>query len=170
MLKHKGIYELIESIRILNNPNATFLFVGPIDQGNPAAISLAELTLWEQQGLIKYCGERDEIPELISLADIAILPSYREGYPRVLLEASSIGKPMIATNVPGCKDVIDHGSTGLLVPLNDPNKMADAIKSLIDSPDLRQQMGIAARNKAVTTFDDRKVVKQILTIYMSYIN
>ncbi len=77
---------------------------------------------------------------------------------------------MIATNVPGCKDVIDHGSTGLLVPLNDPNKMADAIKSLIDSPELREQMGIAARNKAVTTFDDRKVVKQILTIYISYIN
>ena len=170
MLKHKGIYELIESIRILDDRNTTFLFVGPIDKGNPAAISLAELTLWEQQGLIKYCGERDDILELMSLAEIAILPSYREGYPRVLLEASSIGKPIVATNVPGCKDVVDHGSTGLLVPLNDPNKMAESIKSLIDSPGLRKQMGIAARNKAVTTFDERKVVKQILTIYMSYIN
>ena len=113
MLVHKGISELVGCARELTKSrDVNFLLVGPIDPGNPASIEHNRLLEWENQGWIRFLGERTDIRELMAISDIVTLPSYREGFPRVLLEASAMGKPMVATDVPGCREVVEHGKNG----------------------------------------------------------
>ena len=166
MLAHKGVAEMVECARILSQRRQVcFLLAGAVDSGNPASISPDRLAEWEERGWVRYLGERSDIRELLALSDLVVLPSYREGFPRVLLEAAAMGKPMVATDVPGCRDVVDNGVNGLLVPARDAGALVIAIETLLDSPELRARMGKAAREKALREFDERDVVKGIMDVY-----
>ena len=166
MLTHKGVHEYVECARIVaGDRDARFLLVGPTDTGNPASIPEGTLVEWGERGWIRYLGERSDIRELMAMADIVALPSYREGFPRVLVEAAAMGKPIVTTDTAGCRDVVDDGVNGLLVPIGDAGALASAVEKLLASPDLRAQMGKAARLKALDEFDERKVTQDIIAIY-----
>ena len=166
MLWHKGIAEYVECARLIKEKrNACFLLVGPLDKGNPASISSGQLARWVEEGGIKYLGPRSDVRELLAIADVVALPSYREGLPRVLLEASAMGRPMVATDVPGCREVVEHEVNGLLVRPEDSVSLAQAVEVLLGSDDLRRKMGAAAREKAVQEFDEGKVIERMLELY-----
>ncbi len=166
ILTHKGVCEYVESARVVaGDRGAQFLLVGPADPGNPASIPQETLVEWGKKGYIRYLGERSDIRELMAMADVVVLPSYREGFPRVLLEAAAMGKPMVTTDTPGCRDVVDDGKNGLLVPVGDAGALASAVVKLLASPELRAQMGEAARGKALDEFDERRVTRDIIAIY-----
>ena len=171
MLRHKGVAEYVQSARLVRSTReAVFLLVGPTDHGNPASIPSSQLKNWAWGGSVRYLGERQDIPALLALSDLVVLPSYREGCPRVLLEASAMGKPMVACDVPGSRAVVDHGVNGLLVPARDPEALAVAIGQLLDSPERRARMGAAGRDKAVREFDERKVNAHLVRLYDSLLS
>ena len=166
MLTHKGVHEYVECARIVAaDRGARFLLVGPVDTGNPASIPQETLVGWGRRGWVRYLGERSDIRELLAMADIVVLPSYREGFSRVLLEAAAMGKPMVTTDTTGCRDVVDDGENGLLVPVRDAVTLASAVEKLLASPALRAQMGDAARRKALREFDERSVTGNIIELY-----
>lgn len=167
MLWHKGVAEYVECARIVKKRrgDAQFLLVGPVDHGNPAAIPEERIAGWQAEGFIRYLGERENIREILALSDIVVLPSYREGMPRVLLEAASMGKAFVTTDVPGCRDAADYGRIGLLVPAKDSAALAGAVEELLRDPARRDTLGRAALEKAVREYDERKVAAQALELY-----
>ncbi len=166
MLTHKGVGEFAESARILaRHRRVCALMVGPVDAGNPASVTPATLVEWEQQGWIRHLGERSDIRELLAISDVVVLPSYREGFPRVLLEAAAMARAIVTTDVPGCRDVVDDGENGLLAPVRDAGALALAVEKLLASPSLRERFGDAARRKAVAEFDERRVVERMMRLY-----
>jgi len=162
VIKDKGVEEYIKAAEILKN-KAEFLYVGEIDKGNKNAF----LPDWKN---VKYLGFRSDIKELIEKADIIVLPSYREGVPRTLIEAASMSKPIVTTNAPGCKEVVEDGVNGFLVPVKDYKSLAEKIEILIDNPSLREEFGKNSRIKAVKEFDIKAVVNQYLKVYEEMIS
>lgn len=162
MLKDKGIYELIDAARTLKFRKILFRLIvaGIIDDGNPGSIPKSQLEEWQKEGLIDWLGEIKDMPTLYSEAHIVVLPSYREGFPRGLIEAASCGKPIVATNVPGCNDVVCHDENGLLVPVQDSNAIADAIQYLVENPDVRKRYGENGRKRAESRFSEEIIIKQ----------
>ncbi len=166
MLTHKGVHEYVESARKLaGDQGARFLLVGPADPGNPASIPQETLVDWGRSGVVSYLGERSDVRELMAMSDIVVLPSYREGFPRVLIEAAAMGKPMVTTDTPGCREVVVDGENGLLVPVRDADALGLAVRKLLVSSALRTRMGEAARKKALREFDERNVTRNIVAIY-----
>ncbi|MDU9029251.1 glycosyltransferase family 4 protein [Pseudomonas mediterranea] len=167
LLRDKGVLEFVDAAKILNHRGikARFQLIGDIDPGNPATITFAEVSAWRNEGFIELLGYRKDIATLFAQANIVTLPSYREGLPKVLVEAAACGRAVVTTDVPGCRDAIEPGSTGLLVPVQDPVALADALELLIRDADLRQQLGTAGRMLAECEFDLNKVVQQHLEIY-----
>ena len=167
MLTHKGVHEYVECARIIaGSQRAHFLLAGPVDPGNPASIPLEKLVNWGDRGWVRYLGKRSDVRELMAMAHVVVLPSHGgEGVPRVLLEAAAMGKPIVATDVPGCRDIVVDGTNGLLVPVRDVGALVSAVGRLLASPSLRAQMGEAARRKAVAEFDERMVVDRIIRLY-----
>ncbi len=172
MLYDKGIAELVEcSERIKKmNPDVRFLLAGPLDPSNPAHIPLEVIKQWQKENKIEYLGRRPDIRELIGLTDIVVFPSYYgEGMPRFLLEAASMGKPIITTNIPGCRDIVENGENGILVPVKDVESLAGAVTKLINTPELRRTMGETSRERAKKEFDESFVIDQTLRVYMQLI-
>ncbi len=167
LLRDKGIHEFVEAARIVAGclPNTRFLLLGEIDHRNPSAVSEQEVRAWENEGIVRWLGPTDDVRPVLMSADIVVLPSYREGTPRSLLEAAAMGKPVVATDVVGCREVVDHGVTGLLVPVRDPAGLAKAIMELVQAPDLRIAMGTAGRRKMLDKFDERIVIESTLRSY-----
>ena len=166
MLWQKGVGEFVECARaIRRNCDTRFLLVGPVDEDNRAAIPLKLLTAWHEEGAISYLGFRDDVRELMALSDVVVLPSYREGMPRVLLEALAMGKPIITTDTAGCRDTVDEGVNGHLVPVQDIASMTDRLENLLSNSGLRDQFGRASRTKAVAEFDQAIVVAGALSLY-----
>ena len=157
VIKDKGVEEFIKAAEILKD-KAEFWYVGDIDKGNKNAFNPD----WKN---VNYLGFRRDIKELILKSDIVVLPSYREGVPRTLLEASSMGKPIVTTNAPGCKEVVDEGVNGFLVPVKDYKSLAKKIEILIDNPQMRKEFGKKSREKAVKEFDIKAVVDKYLAVY-----
>ena len=170
LLKDKGVEEFIQAARIIagRGIKAKFWLIGDIDQENPTAISHNTLEEWGKEKNIKIRGHRKDIAELFSKSNIIVLPSYREGMPRVLLEAASCGRAVVTTDVPGCRDAIMPNKTGLLVPVRDSAALADAIQKLIENFELRQSMGKEGRALAECDFTIEKIVKAHLNIYKSF--
>lgn len=168
MLWDKGVGEYVqcaEEIR-LQQPELEFLLVGPVDHENRSAIPLSTLTGWQSAGAVRYLGHREDIRDILAVSDIVTLPSYyREGIPRILLEAAAMGKAIVTTDMPGCRDTVDHEVSGLLVPPKDSAALASAVGRLLASPDLRGRFGGAARDKAIECFDERKVVAGVLELH-----
>ena len=167
LLRDKGIYEFVESARIAraDMPGLRFQVLGEIDTRNPTAVDKAEVEEWQKQGLIEWLGATDDVRPYLSKADIVVLPSYREGMPRSLLEAAAMALPVVSTDVPGCRNAVDDGVTGLLVPAQDSQRLADAIIRLAGSPRLRHEMGRAGREKVVREFDETLVLNAALDAY-----
>jgi len=167
LLWDKGIGEYIEAARLLREEGLAveFLLAGSPDPGNPASVSPRQVAKWEKDGAITYLGHVSDMPRLLSEIDVAVLPSYREGAPRSLLEAAACALPIVTTDVPGCREVVEHGLNGLLVPARDAVGLADAIRYLYENPAERLRMGQAGRVKALAHFDQRIVFEKTLGVY-----
>jgi N,N'-diacetylbacillosaminyl-diphospho-undecaprenol alpha-1,3-N-acetylgalactosaminyltransferase len=170
LLVHKGVLEYLKSAEALKqryNNKVEFLLVGDFDLGNPYNISNEILQDFVSRGIVKFLGWRDDIKELLALCDIFILPSYREGIPRTLLEAASMGKPIITTNTIGCKEVVEDGKNGYLVPPKDIKALEEAIERLILDSNLRKNFGNYSREKAIREYDLEKIVIRYMDLYKS---
>lgn len=166
MLWDKGIGELVDAARILKARGTAIRIrlVGPGDD-NPAAIPEQVLAQWRAEGIVDVAGPSDNVPQEYANAHIAVLPSYREGLPKSLLEAAAAGLPMVATNVPGCREVCCHEKTGLLVPPRTVEPLADALEQLAENTTLRAAYGKAARHMAEDQFSEEIVIAHTIALY-----
>jgi len=158
---HKGIKEFYEAASLLKDLNVDFTLIGDTDEHN---LSCADKKFL-QTGNVQWLGHRDDIKEQIDKCAIFVLPSYREGVPRTLLEAASMGKPIVTTDAVGCREVVDDGVNGFLVPIKDSKSLADKIRILIEDENMRSDFGKASRKKALEEFDVKVVVEQYLRLY-----
>ena len=167
MLWDKGVGEFVEAVKILKQEGveARFVLVGVNDYENPASISNRQLDEWGESGVVEWWGDKSDMHKVLTQAHIVCLPSYREGLPKVLLEAASCGRPIIATDVPGCREIVHNGKNGILVPLKDSIALASAIKELINNSEKRRRMGINGRRLVVSEFSEKIVVSQTLKLY-----
>jgi len=167
MLWDKGIAEFVGAARSLRRQGVTarFVLVGRCDEHNPAAIDPRSIQEWIGQGVVEWWGHRDDMADILADATVVVLPSYREGLPKVLLEAAACGKPLVATDVPGCRDVVMQGVNGLLVPPRDDRALASAIQSLLSDASLRAKMGVAGRELVVRSFSVAAVATQVVDLY-----
>jgi glycosyltransferase involved in cell wall biosynthesis len=167
LLRDKGVIEFVEAARALRARSAEWRFqlLGPIDEGNRTAISRAELDSWVAERLIEYLGTTDDVRPFIAAATAVVLPSYREGLPRSLLEAAAMGRPLVATDVPGCRDVVEQGVNGYLCAVRDSASLAAAMQRLGDLPPAeRLAMGTAGRLKVQDRFSEDFVVRAYLDV------
>ena len=167
MLRDKGVYETVFAARMLKDagiPVRVWL-AGLPDPKNPSSLDEDTLACWTQEGCIEWLGEVNDIPALWSKADIAVLPSYREGMPRALLEAAACSKPIVTTDVPGCREVVEQGVNGLLVPRGDWVELARSLKTLAVDPVMCRKMGAASRSKAELEYSIVSVINKTLNIY-----
>jgi glycosyltransferase involved in cell wall biosynthesis len=171
LLWEKGIGEYVAAARQLRREGiaAEFLLAGEPDPGNPASIPPEQLDRWRREGDVTLLGHVDDMPALLAQTDIAVLPSYREGTPRSLLEAAACGLPLVATDAPGCREIVHHKINGLLVPIKDATALAAALRRLCREPETRQRLGQASRAKALAAFDERIVFEQTLAVYRELI-
>ncbi|MGF6379342.1 glycosyltransferase involved in cell wall biosynthesis [Paraburkholderia atlantica] len=162
LLWDKGVGEYVEAARQLRAryPHARFQLLGPVGVDNPSAITGDEVAAWEQEGVIQYLGEAHDVRPFIADADCVVLPSYREGVPRTLMEASAMGRPIVATDVPGCREVVTDGVNGLLCEARNAQSLAASLARMLDmSGAERRAMAERGRQKVATEFDERKVVE-----------
>lgn len=163
LLWDKGVGEYVEAARALRAryPQARFCLLGPVGVDNPSAITRDEVAAWEREGVIAYLGETADVRPYIADADCVVLPSYREGVPRTLMEASAMGRPIVATDVPGCREVVADGENGLLCAARDATSLAQAMARMLDmSPSDRTKMAERGRKKIAKEFDERVVVQR----------
>lgn len=167
LLWDKGIAEYAEAARQLKAKGLPirFLLAGAPDPGNPAAIPQATLDGWQAEGLIELLGQVSDMAALFATADMVVLPSYREGLPKSLIEAAACALPLVTTDVPGCREVVTHEVDGLLVPVKDAKALANAIERLHLDPVWARQLGLAARARALKEFDERIVIRRTLAVY-----
>lgn len=165
LLWDKGVGEFVSAARILHGEGARFVLVGALDTDNPTSIPEDVLKRWVEEGVVEWWGHVEDMTKTLVFADIFCLPSYREGLPKALLEAMACGKPCVTTDVPGCRDAVQDGDNGLLVPAKDATALAAAIARLLHDPDLRCWMGKRGRQRAVEEFNHEKVIAATLAIY-----
>jgi glycosyltransferase involved in cell wall biosynthesis len=165
MLWDKGVGEFVEAARILKRRSASadFCLLGFLDVQNPAAISRKQMDAWVEEGVIRYLGVSDDVRVEIAAADCVVLPSYREGTPRTLLEAAAMGRPLITTDAVGCREVVDDGVNGYLCRLKEAVDLADKMALLEAlSPTERAVMGRRGREKVEREFDEQIVIGKYL--------
>lgn len=168
LLKEKGVEEFVAAAKLVKRRgvSAEFWLVGDLDSGNPNSISDTQLSRWREEEDVKVLGFRDDIPDIFSKSHIVVFPSYYgEGVPKVLLEAAACGRPIITTDNPGCAEAVTDGENGVIVPMKNVDKLADAIMNLVDSAEARIEMGQAGRKMAETQFDVAAVVNKHLALY-----
>ena len=167
LLRDKGVVEFVEAARMLRRdvPAARFQLLGPIDDGNRTAITEAELASWVREGVVEYLGVTDDVRPFVAWASAVILPSYREGLPRSLLEGAAMERPLIATDVPGCRDVVEEGVNGHLCMVRDPASLAAAMKRIAQLPqEQRVAMGREARRRVQGRFSEDFVTRAYLDV------
>ena len=164
--RDKGYFELCDAMKVVlqDEPKARLLCIGPSDEERKGAFDPVSLGLSDLPWIC-FAGRREDIPQLLHACDVAVLPSHYEGYPRFLMEAHAMGLASVATNVRGCREVVDHGVTGMLVPLLDVPALADAIKTVFRDTSLREQYGRAARQRACKLFDEQDVFHKVEQMY-----
>lgn len=168
LLWEKGIGEYVVAARQLRQESvaAEFLLAGDPDPGNPASIPIKQLDRWRQESDVTLLSHVGDMAALLAQTDIVVLPtSYGEGVPRSLIEAAACGLPLIATDAPGCREIVEHEVNGLLIPVKDAPALAAALRRLCHEPATRQRMGHASRAKALAEFDERIVFEQTLAVY-----
>jgi glycosyltransferase involved in cell wall biosynthesis len=167
LLREKGIQTFVDAAKLLaaENEAIQFLLAGASDPGNPSAITENELAAWKRQGNIKILGHVDNIRQLMQTVDLVVLPSHREGVPRGLLEAASMELPIIATDVPGCREIVENGRNGFLIPVNDAPALAAKIAELFADPVLCRKFGREGRLKVRNEFEQKLVFEQTVHVY-----
>ena len=167
LLRDKGVYEYVDAARRVRKkcPSARFQLLGKRDEHNPTVVPLADLQSWQESGVIEYLGEMDDVRDAIACADVMVLPSYREGTPRSLLEGAAMGKPIITTDAVGCREVVDQGVNGIQVPVKDTSALAAAMICMLEDSELRAKMGRAGREKIVRQFDEKIVIQRCIEVY-----
>lgn len=166
LLKEKGIHDFIAAIKLVKQkyPTTTFTVLGSVDKSNLGALSEEEVSNLIQAGTIEYPGHVDNIQEWIIKSDVFVLPSYREGVPRSTQEAMAIGRPVITTDVPGCRETVIDGVNGFIVPRWNPEKLAEKMIYFIEHPEKIQLMGEASNKIATEKFDANKVNQKLMDI------
>lgn len=167
VLRDKGISEYVEAARLLRREGiaAEFSILGPLDSQNRTALSRAEVEAWVKEGVVRYLGVTNDVRPHLAGAHCIVLPSYREGVPKTLLEAASMARPLIATNAVGCRDIVDDGVNGYLVAIGDSVDLAAKCKRFALLPEDEQaRLGLASRRKAEFEFDEAIV----LSTYLRY--
>ena len=168
LVLEKGVAVFTEAARILKHKDiyARFVIAGGIDTRNPHALSLAEMRGFIASGNVEWMGKVDDMPELYAQATLIAYPSYyREGVPKVLLESAAMGKAIITTDHPGCREAVANDVNGILIPVKDAAKLAEAIEALLRDPVRRKALGDAGRQRAMTEFDARIIVEQTIKVY-----
>lgn len=167
LLADKGVYEFHKSVLLLKEkyPEVRFVLVGGIDPDNPASLTVQELNEWVEKGNLEWWGHQTNMSEVLSQAAIVVLPSYREGMPKVLLEAQALGRPIVTTDVPGCREAIENAKTGFLAKVKDEYSLAAAIEKLISNDELCLEFSRNARLLAEQKFDIEQVIKTHMNIY-----
>lgn len=163
LLEAKGIADYAAAARILREkyPGARFQLLGPPESG-PGSLSRTEVERWQEEGIIEYLGQTEDVRPVLGAAHVVVLPSWREGLPTALMEAMSVGRPLVATDVPGCRSVIVDGENGFLVPARDPLALAAAMERFLADPRMISEMGENSRRQAKEKFDAHKVAAGIL--------
>ena len=163
LLGDKGVREYVQAARLLREdwPDAKFLLVGGIDS-NPDGITEQEVCLWHDHGWVNWVGEIHDVRQVIAASHVYVLPSYREGMPRTTLEAMSMGRPVITTDAPGCRDTVEHSVNGVLVPVGDAFSLQLAMRGFLENPSCIVKMGQQSRRFAVEKYDVRKINHKIL--------
>jgi glycosyltransferase involved in cell wall biosynthesis len=166
LVREKGYREVFEAVHLVQrtHPHARFLVAGPLEPDKADAITAAEIDRATAAGVI-FLGMRDDVERLYPAMDLYVLASHREGFPRSAMEAAAMSLPIVATDIRGCRQVVEHDGTGLLVPARDPAALGTAISVLVADGERRRLMGQAARRKAVAEFDDRRQVDITLSVY-----
>lgn len=168
LLVDKGLHEFVEAARLLQgHVGARFVLVGDVDPGNPTNVPRKQIEQWASEGVIEWWGHQDNMQKVLAAAHVVTLPSYREGLPKVLIEAAASGRAVVTTDVPGCRDAVEAGRTGLLVRPRDAKALANAIRELLDNPLHIRAMGQAGRLLAEQAFDIRQVIDQHLALYQA---
>lgn len=167
LIRDKGIEELALASRELKRRGLRFRLqvVGEADMNHVRPISPAEIMAWQDEGLLEWKGHSDDIATIYQESDIAVLASYSEGLPKSLLEACACGLPIVTTDNPGCREVVEHGRNGLIVPVRDHLALADALQKLIENPEMRRQMGEQSRERAVNEFSLELIVEQTMKVF-----
>ena len=169
--KDKGVNEYCEAAKILKEQGvqADFYFIGSLDSNYASEIEEKKLLEWKESKVVKFLGYREDINSLFHKSSIVVLPSYREGFPKVLQEAAACGRPVIASDVPGCRDVVRDGVTGFLISPIDPKVLAKKIGYLLSNKVLLKKMGKEARELAEREFSSDEVIKKHLKIYQDFL-
>jgi glycosyltransferase involved in cell wall biosynthesis len=168
MLWQKGVSDLITAAEILQEERveARFRLVGPLEAGNPAAISRRQLHEWTKRGSIEWVGYQEDMAHVYGQCSIVALPTYYgEGVPKTLLEAAASGRPIVATDIPGCREIVYNGVNGLLVPPRNPQALAEALEVLINRPELRRELGERGREIVEEQFGAQSIDQQTVDLY-----
>ncbi len=166
LVAEKGYHEAFNAAKLVasRNPSVRFLFIGGFED-KPDAINADALERYGIANVAQLLGHREDVDRLYAAMDIVMLPSHREGFPRSVMEGAAMQKPCIVTNVRGCRQCVDDGVNGLIVPARDPEQLAAAIERLLRDPSERERMGRASREKALREFDETRVIAAILAAY-----
>jgi len=171
MLWDKGIGEYIDAARVIKRkyPATHFKLLGACDVPNPSLISREQISAWESEGAVEYLGTADDVRAVIAKVDCVVLPSYREGIPRTMLEAAAMAKPLIVSDAPGCKDVVINGKTGFLCKVKNRDSLAAAMELIINqTTQERVDMGVAGRNLVLHKFDEQVVIQKYIDMLSKY--
>lgn len=172
MLRDKGVFEFVEAARIVREkfPQTHFTLCGDTDIANPTSLTTEQLKQWNQEGIVSWVGHQKKMAEIIANHHLVVLPSYREGLPKSLIEACAIGRAIITSDTNGCRECVIPDYNGYLVPVKDPLKLAEAIQRIIQSPELLIKFGANSRALAEKEFDITSVLAKTLSIYTKLLN
>lgn len=172
MLWDKGVGEFVEAATQLKKRgvSARFVLVGEPDEDNPTSVPEPQLASWQKDGVVEWWGRCEDMPHVLAQSHIVCLPSYREGLPKSLLEAASCGRPIVTTDVPGCREIVRDGDNGLLVEMRNSVALADVLAKLLADPELRQYMGRRGRKLVLNEFSQERIVALVLTLYREVIS
>lgn len=167
MLWDKGVKEFVDAAKLLlkEGVKARFVLIGNNDPDNPSSVPASALESFQKEGIVEWWGHNDDMPSVFQRCHVVCLPSYREGLPKVLIEAAACGRPIVATDVPGCREIVRNGENGFLVPVRDVNALSHAIQKLIEDPLLRKKMGMKGREIVVNEFTIEKVISETFAVY-----
>lgn len=163
MIMDKGVYDFVEAAKIIkkSHPDVCMRLVGPLCD-NPSAISTEQINEWEEMGAVEYLGEKKDVRAELAKSSVLVLPSYREGLSRSILEAMAMGRPIITTDVPGCRETVEDGKNGFIVPIKRGDKIAQAMSYFLKNPERVEIMGRLSRQMVEKKYDVRQVNKVII--------